>query len=341
MVLVPTLLVLSLIMFSTMAIVPLGLRLSLYKSESQYQDPLHPVSDEAIIKKYHLNDSFVVQWITWLKRVINGNLGFSRVLYRPVSEGILTSFGATLEIVMYSTPIIIFVGHKLGVLSARRAYKKTAHGDAVDRIIRVVSTIGYSAPTFFLGLSLILVFYVHLHWPSIGRLGWKAQSFVSSSQFTGYTGLHTVDALLNGQLWILFDALQHLSLPVLTLTLTVSPIVTRITRASILGELIKPYVLVARAKGVNEKEAVDHAGKNALLPVLTVSGVIVASMLTGVVVVEYIFNINGLGYWFVKAAQKWDYILMVGISLLFCLIFIITNAIVDVAYTYLDPRVEL
>jgi len=337
----PTLLILSLIIFSTMTFVPLDERVRLYKSEFKYRNPLHEVSDEVIIAKYHLNDSFIVQWATWFKEDLKGNLGFSRVMGVPVLEGMLLSFGATLEIVMYSAPLIVLIGYKVGVLSAKRAYKKTWGGDPVDKIVRVASTIAYSTPAFLLGLFLLLVFYLGLHWPSIRRLGLEAEFFVRSSCFTRYTGLYTVDALLNGQPWILFDALQHLALPVLTLTITISPIIIRITRASMMEELNKPYVLLGRAKGLNEKQVVDHAKKPASFSIFTVSSIIVASMLTGVVVVEWIFQIHGLGYWLVKGATRWDYQLIVGITLLFCLIYMIANIMVDIMYTYLDPRVNL
>jgi peptide/nickel transport system permease protein len=343
---VPTLFALSLIIFSTMMMVPLSERMRMYRSDHGYVNPLGPqVSDDVIIAKYHLNESFAVQWIAWLRRTLSGNLGVSISMGGwggiPVTQGILRSFGATLEIVMFAAPITILLGYKLGVLSGRQAHNRTLHGGIVDKIIRIVTTIEYSTPAFFVGLFLLVVLYIGFHWPSIGRLGLEAELFVSSSEFTSYTGLYTIDALLNRQLWILIDALQHLSLPVLTLILTLYPIVTRVTRASMLDELNKPYILVARAKGLKDTEVVDHAKKPSLFPVFTVSGILVASMLTGVVVVERVFHILGIGYWLVEGAIRWDYSLLVAILLLFCIIFTIANIIVDVAYTRLDPRVKL
>lgn len=339
---VATLLVLSLILFSTMTLVPLGARIRLYRSEFLYKHPGHQITDEQIIAKYHLDDPFILQWAQWFEKALKGDLGDSKVMgYTPAMKGILHSFGATAEIVLYSAPISVCIGYKLGVLSARRAHKRIRRGDAVDGMIRVATTIGYSTPAFLLGLSLLQVFYLGLHWPSIGRLGYEADFFVSSSEFTAYTGLHTIDSLLNGKLWILYDALRHLALPVLTLTITVSPIITRITRASMIEELSKPYILSMRAKGLSEKEVVNHAKKPSAFSVFTVSGILVATMLTGVVVVEYIFNIQGVGYWLVRAATRWDYTLLVDISLLFCIIFVTANLVIDVLYTYLDPRVKL
>jgi len=317
---VPTLLGLSLMIFSTIAFLPLRVRQNLFGNP---------------------HDTFIVQWIAWLERVLQGDLGFSRTMTVSVMDGILRSFGATLEIVMYSAPIIIVLGYKLGVLSAKRAHKKAPRGDIADQTVRVATAIGYSTPAFSLGLFLLLIFYLGFHWPAIGRLGLKAEIFVYSSAFTRYTGLNTVDALLNGQPWILFDALQHLTLPILTLTVTMLPTIIMVTRASMMDELSKPYIVLAKAKGLNEKEVIGHAKKLSMFPVFTVSGIIVASMLTGVVVVEYIFAIYGLGYWLVRAVMRWDYSLILGISLLFAAIFIIANIIVDVAYTYLDPRIKV
>jgi len=309
---------------------------------SPHQVPSSHVYREEFIVKYHLNDTFIVQWITWLREVGKGNLGYSYLTGTSVIESIRLSFAATLEIVMYSAIITVFVGYKIGVLSAKRAYTKAPRGDAVDKIIRVASTIGYSTPAFILGLFLLLIFSTCFDLPFMGRLGPEANAFVHSRarEFTNYTGLYTIDALLNGQLWILFDALQHLALPILTLTVTMLPIIVRITRTSMIGELAKPYLIAARAKGLNEKQVINHAKKSSLFPILTVSGMIIANILTGVVVVEYTFNTHGLGYWLLKAIARWDYALIVGISLFSCVVFIIANVIVDLAYTYLDPRVK-
>lgn len=337
---VPTLLALSLIVFSTIAFLPIEQRLMLYIEPGRYKGSSSENVKAELIAKYHLNDPFIVQWIEWLGQVAKGDLGYSWLTKMPVMKAISLCFAATLEIVMYSAPIIIFVGYKLGVLLAKRAHKRAPHGDAVDKIIRVASAIGYSTPAFIVGLFLLVISNRALHWLPIGRLGLEADIFVYSSKFTKYTGLYTIDALLNGQLWIFFDALQHLVLPVLTLTITVLPIITRITRASMMGELSKPYVFAARAKGLNEKEVVDHAKKPSLFAILTISGMVTANLLTGVVVVEYIFDIKGLGYWLVNALWRWDYQLIVGISILSSVIFVITNLIVDVAYAYLDPRVK-
>lgn len=338
---IPLLLVLSLVLFSTMTLIPLGERIRLHRNEFNYQNPFHSVDDEVIIEKYHLNDPFYIQWFAWLTEIIQGNLGYSTSMGVPVTRGIALSFKATLEIVMFAAPISILLGYELGVLSAKLENRKTRSGSFFDKIIRVASTIGYSTPAFFLGFFFLLVFYVGFHWPSIYRLGLQADAFVRSSKFISYTGLHTFDALLNNQLWILVDALQHLTLPILTLTITVSPVITRITRASMIEELGKPYNIVARAKGLSEKAVVDRAKKPSAFPIFTVSAIVIATMLTGVVVVEHIFQIKGLGYWLVAAATRWDYSLLVSIVLLFCFVFIVANLIVDLLYIYLDPRVKL
>jgi dipeptide transport system permease protein len=337
----PLLLALSLVLFSTMTLIPLGERIRLHRNEFNYQNPLHSVDDEVIIEKYHLNDPFYIQWLAWLTEVFHGNLGYSVSMGVPVSKGLAISFKATLEVVMFAAPLSIMLGYKLGVLSAKLENRKTRFGGLLEKIIRVVSVTGYSTPAFFLGFFFLLVFYIGFHWPSLYRLGLQADTFVRSSEFVSYTGLHTVDAMLNNQLWILIDALQHLTLPVLTLTITVSPIITRITRTSMMEELSKPYNMVARAKGLSEKAVVNRAKKPSAFPIFTVSAIVIATMLTGIVVVEYIFQIHGLGYWLVTAATRWDYSLLVSIILLFCFVFIITNLIVDFLYTYLDPRVKL
>jgi len=145
---------------------------------------------------------------------------------------------------------------------------------------------------------------------------------------------------LNGRADISWDALRHLVLPVITLVAQNLAILARITRSSMVGELVKPYVVTAKAKGLDESDVFAHAERNSLISVLTVSGVLFASMLTGVVVTEYVFAIRGMGSLLVQAASRVDFAILVDISLFFCVVFMFFSLIVDIAYTYIDPRVK-
>lgn len=338
-----TLLGLSVIIFYTTTFFPPEMRVMLFMSGHRYRNPWAPDPIPELIEKHHLNDPFHIQYATWLGGLLKGNLGYSYLFDRPVSDLILQFFPATLELIIFAAPIIILGGYKLGVFSARRAHRRAPREDAVDFAMRTITTVGYSMPSFCLGMLLLVIFYVVLGLFQPGRLSFNLEAFVFSpaSEWIKYTGLMTIDGLLNGRPDITLDALRHLLLPVITLATQMLAILVKITRSSMLGVLVKPYIVTAKAKGLGESGVIKHARKNSLTSVLTVSGILFASMLTGVVVTEYVFLIKGMGFLAVEAASRLDYSLLVGVSLFFCVIFMLFNLIVDVAYAYLDPRVKI
>ena len=337
---IPTLFAVSLIIFYTTTFFSPRERLQLYVSSSRYYNPWAPDETAELIAKYHINDTFFAQFTAWLREVLTGNLGYCHLYNLPVSEVILNGFSATLELIMFAVPIILLGGYKLGVLSARRAHERAGKEDVVDFTVRSVSILGYSIPQFCVALLLLVVFYMFLGWFGPGRLGSASQMIVYSPEWTHYTGLYTVDALLNGQLDVFIDVLKHLVLPVITLTVSLLPIIIRITRSGMLEELVKPYVITAKAKGLDENAVIKRAGRNSLTSVLTVSGILLASMLTGVIVTENVFLINGAGSLIVKAALQHDYALLVGFSLVFFLIFTFINLAVDITCAYINPRIS-
>jgi peptide/nickel transport system permease protein len=176
-----------------------------------------------------------------------------------------------------------------------------------------------------------------------GRLGAAAQTFVlTDPSFIRYTGLNTIDGLLNGQLWITLDAAQRIVLPVVVLTTIQIALIVRIMRSSMLEALNKGYIVAAKAKGLSEKEVINkHARRNALIPTVTLSGLMVAGMLNGVVITETVFGINGIGKFAADAALALDIGAVLGFTLFSGSMFIIANLIVDVLYAYLDPRIRL
>jgi len=166
--------------------------------------------------------------------------------------------------------------------------------------------------------------------------------YVMSPNFIRYTKLNTIDALLNGQLWIFIDALKHLVLPVISLTIQIVALIVRLMRSSMLEALSKGYILTARAKGLDEKEVIyKHARKNALIPVLTVTGILIAGMLNGLVITEVVFNYKGVGYWAANAAIQLDVPAILAFALFSGIIFVFANLAVDIMYAYIDPRIRL
>jgi len=290
-----------------------------------------------IIAKYGLDQPVWVQYGSWINQVIHGNLGWSRVVSTPVTEAIMNFLPATLELALFATPLIIFGGIFLGS-------KAAAHKDRlIDHTTRLGAIIGWSLPTFWLGLMLLMVFYGYftgLFPPE--RLSTQVSILVNSAEFTRYTGLNTIDAILNGNVRVLLDSLRHLVLPVITLTVVNLAFIMRLMRSSMLEALGKGYILTARAKGLDENTVVNkHARRNALIPVLTVSGFIFAGIVNGVVITETIFNYKGLGWWTWQSAIRLDIPSVLGFALFNAVLFVLTNLVVDLYYARIDPRVRL
>jgi len=291
----------------------------------------------SIIRTYGLDKPVYIQYINWLKQIFRGNFGWSTTVSRTVNEAFRFFFPNTLELALFSAPVIILVGIWLGSLSA-------VHRDKpIDHFTRVLAIVGWSLPTFWFGLVLLMIFYGYFRglFPP-EALSYEAQTFVDSANFIRYTRINTLDALLNGQLWIFVDALRHLVLPVITLTVVQIALVMRIMRSSMLEALSKEYVLTARAKGASWKTVIKkHARRNALIPVVTVSGWLFATLMAGVVITETIFNRKGLGWWWARAATQLDIPAVLMAVLFNGIVFVITNLIVDILYAYIDPRVRL
>jgi len=299
--------------------------------------PKNPGDVYRIIEKYHLADPIYIQYYYWLTRALSGDLGIARSAGNiPVSAALFQGIPATFELVIFSIPSIVFLGIYLGVKSAVNRDK------APDHIIRIFSIIGWSLPTFWSALILIAIFYGGLGWVSTGRLSNEAYAVVTSPNFIRYTRINTIDGILNGQLWITIDALEHLILPVINLTIVSVALIVRVMRSSMLEELSKGYVLTAKAKGLSDKIVINkHVKRNALIPVVTVAGILTAGLLTGVVITETVFNYKGIGYFAAHAALQMDVPSVLGFALFVGLVYSVANLIVDITYAYIDPRIRV
>ena len=303
------------------------------------QDPRRAGAIEGAIAKYHLRDPIIVQYQMWISEVLQGNFGWSLTANKPVLTAILAKFPATVEVVMFSIPITILVGIFLGVKSAEHRDKH------IDHATRILSIIGYSLPTFWLGIILLAIFAAALGWfPISGRLGAGALNFVTS-RFSGwrtYSGIYTIDGILNGQLWITLDALHHLVLPTITLVTIQIALIIRVMRSSMLEALGKGYITAARAKGLTKKEVINkHARKNALIPVITLAGLMAAGLINGVTITETVYNMDGIGRWAASAGINIDIPSVLGFALFSGLIYVMANLVVDILYAYIDPRIRL
>lgn len=291
-----------------------------------------------IIKQFGLDDPFYVQYVRWMKEVFRGNFGWSLVASRPVGEAFWTYLPVTLEMNLYAAPIVIMFGIWLGTLAG--IHRNTW----IDHSTRILAIIGWSLPTFLFALVLLMVFYGYFQIFSPGVISDSMTMFIMDNpeKFTPYTGFYTIDGILNGRLDITLDALAHLVLPVLTYVIVVVALNMRVMRSGMIEELSKEYVITARAKGADKRTIyIKHARRNALLPVVTVAGQLVAMSMEGSIAVEVVFNRHGIGWWLAESAIQLDMPVLMCICLFMGIVFVITNLILDLLYAYIDPRIRL
>ncbi len=319
------------LLFSCLQFLSPEMRAALY-----VKDPRQLSQMEAVIEKYGLRKPMPVQYGIWLKQVAHGDLGYSETAKMPVADAIRSFFPATFELTIITFFPIMLVGVFFGVLSA--VYRDKF----VDHATRFVAITGYSLPSFVLGLLLLMVFYGRLHWFPPGRYTLDTDMLVHADAFRHYTGLLTLDCLLNGQWSSALDVASHMVLPAATLLYISVALLLRITRSSMLEELTKDYVRTARAKGLPERVIIrKHALANALIPVVTLSSLLFIGLLGGVVITETVFDFPGIGRWGVQAAQQLDIPGVLGSTMLAALLFVMANLISDILYAVVDPRIRI
>ncbi|MDV2989492.1 MAG: ABC transporter permease [Dehalogenimonas sp.] len=307
-------------------------RAALYvKNPAQFQH-----IDE-IIAQYGLDAPIWNQYITWMNEIFHGNFGWSRVVSLPVTEAIGKFLPATVELALFATPLIIIGGIFFGSKAAANKDK------FFDHATRFGAIIGWSLPTFWLGLVLLMVFYGYFNGllpPE--RLSTEMSIVVNSSEFVRYTGINFLDGIMNGNWQVFWDSIRHMILPVITLTVVNIAFIMRLMRSSMLEALGKGYITTARAKGLTENIVVNvHARRNALIPVLTISGFLFASIVNGVVITETIFNYKGLGWWAWQSAVQIDIPSILAFALFNGVLFVVTNTVVDLLYARIDPRIRV
>jgi peptide/nickel transport system permease protein len=298
-------------------------------------DALQNVSLEELIEKYELDAPFYVQYIKWISGVAKGDLGWSNSARMPISEALAMRIPATIELLLAGQFIVFFGAIYLGTLAARH------QNGFLDHFVRIATIIAISLPEFVIALFLLVIFYVCLDLLPPGRLGLHATDVVSSDSFINYTGMHILDGLFNGRLDVCADALRHLILPSVAYSLGGLAATVRLMRSSLLDNLSRGYVNTARLKGISPRKVINkHVRRNALLPLITFTGMRVPVLLSGSVVVETIFNYPGMGLFIVTAAQGLDFPSIIAASLVVGLIIILSNLVVDVSYSLLNPMIR-
>ncbi|MEO8082857.1 MAG: ABC transporter permease [Ardenticatenales bacterium] len=337
------LLILPLILFGVTLLIFLMLtQLSPGQRLAAYQgDAARPGHEDELIKRYGLDKPIYVQYAAWIGKIAHGDLGFSKTGKERVTVMIRRLFPATLELALWSTIPLIPLSVWLGMQAALQ------HNKPTDQFLRLVSILGTSVPAFVSALLLLMVFGAMLKvLPTGGRLYPTTQRLVDSSAWTNAwapaTGLITVDALLRGNFEVLWDALRHLVMPVVTLSALNSAVLLRVTRSSMLDTLRQDYVRTAMAKGLSYREVVrKHARPNALLPVITQGGLLLVSLMGGAAITETIFDWPGIGRRVIQSAGNLDVVTVLGLVMFLAVLLIVGNLIVDVLYAVVDPRIRL
>lgn len=256
----------------------------------------------ALTEELGLNDPLYIQFFNYVKGIVTKfDLGTSYQTKRPVIDELMDRFPTTAKLALLSICISAVVGISLGIISAVK------QNTIIDHLSTGFALLGVSMPAFWAGMMLILVFAIYLKWlPVSGIDGWKN--------------------------WIM---------PAFTSSMVGMATITRMTRSSMLDVICQDYIVTARAKGLSEQViVVKHALKNALIPIITVLGIQLGTMLGGAVLTESVFSIPGLGKFMVDSIKNRDYPVVQGGVLLLAIVFSLVNLIVDIIYAYVDPRIK-
>lgn len=293
-------------------------------------DNATPEAYAAMRSKLGLDQPLLTQLAIYLDNVVHGDLGISLVTSQPVAEDLRARMPATIELATLATIFGALIGIPAGVLAAAR------HGRPTDQMVRIAALLGYSVPVFWLGLLFLLVFYLKLDLlPGPGRVSVWNQGLVPP-----LTGSLLVDSLLAGETDVFWDAAAHLVMPVTILGLIAVAYICRMTRGFMLHQLKQEYVLTATVKGAGRLRILwNHAFRNTLVQVVTIVALNYGLALEGAVLTEAVFDWPGIGSYATEALFRADMNGVLGVTLLIVVIFVIINALTDLAYRFLDPRV--
>lgn len=301
---IPVLLLVSIIAFMIIHLIP-GDPASVILGEEAT-----PEEVESLREELGLNLPIYEQFIRWFAGLFQGDFGDSIYMNMPVLEAFIGHIGPTLSLALLAQGISILIAIPIGVIAAKR------RGTNVDQLLMIIAMLGLSIPSFLLALFLMLVFGVHLQWLPVA----------------GYSPLNT-------GLW---NHLQYMILPALSLGAIQAAVISRMTRSSMIDILSMNYIKTAKAKGVKERLVVyKHALRNAFIPILTILGDTFGSLITGAVVTETVFNLPGIGQLVINAIVRRDYEVIQGTILLIAFSYLLLNLIIDLLYGLVDPRVRL
>jgi peptide/nickel transport system permease protein len=337
--LVPTLLGVTLIIFLLLRLIPGDPAVAML-GEHAAQDNVERIReqlglnrplflDREALKEGDFAGFFDSQYIRFLGRLLQGDLGTSIHRRIPIADELKLRFPATAELALVSMAIAIVVGIPAGIISAAR------RNSLLDNVSMVGSLMGVSMPIYWLGLMEIMLFGVALQWLPIGS------RLEVSTNLEPITNLYMLDSILRWNWPAFWDALKHMAMPAVALATIPMAIIARMTRSSMLDVLQSDYIRTAYSKGLTERTVLfRHALKNAFLPVVTIIGLQTGNLLAGAVLTETIFSWPGIGRWVYTAILGRDYPIVQGGTFLIALSFVFINLLVDLSYGFLDPRIH-
>ncbi|AFY36737.1 binding-protein-dependent transport systems inner membrane component [[Leptolyngbya] sp. PCC 7376] len=304
---IPTLLAISFVIFTILALAPGD-----PMSEFATNPAITPEVREAIRRSLGLDQPFYIRYVKWLWALLQGDLGYSFTSRSPVFSLILQRLPTTLWVVGISYAVSVAIAFPLGIISAMR------RNSLLDQLATTFAFLGYSLPTFFTGLLLIIIFSVQLKW-----LPFIYNSTLEVTNFSTF-----------------WQQIQQSMMPIAVLALYQSAVLTRFIRNAILEELPQDYVRTAYAKGLDEFAILrKHILRNALIPVVTLIAIDIPSIFTGALITEQIFRVPGIGALLIESINRNDTPVIMGITIIYALLVVIFNAIADLSYKILDPRV--
>jgi peptide/nickel transport system permease protein len=310
---IPLLIIISIIVFLLANSLPSGLMASYEGNPNISKEDLVRLQEEL-----GLNTPVHIKYIRWLGNVVRGDLGYSLVSRRPVAEEIAERLPATLYLGLTSFVISLVIAIPLGILAARRQYS------IFDNVATIFAYVGQSIPVFWFGLILIIIFNGTLTNPVTDR-----------PLFPG-GGMYTI-----GAPWSLLDRLHHLFLPVVMLSLLQVATHMRYMRSGMLEVIRQDYIRTARSKGLSERAVIyGHALKNSLLPLVTIIGLELPTLVNGAVFTETIFSWPGIGRLFINSAERGDYVMLMAIIMLSTILVLVFTLLTDITYAFLDPRIQ-
>jgi peptide/nickel transport system permease protein len=317
--------------------------------QAALQERATPEACVSFNEEHGFNDPLIVQFVDYVRDVVTGDLGDSIRQRQPVTELLVERLPVTLQLSVAALVIAVLVGVPLGVLAGTR------HNSKTDVATIVGANLGVSIPVFVLGLILQYVFAkelagTFLELPTSGQLTagvipepfYEVWGIGENTFFEFIANIDLLNAVLIWRWDIFVDALQHLILPALALSTIPMAVIARMTRSSLLDTLGLDYVRTARAKGLRERLViVRHALRNSLLPVVTVIGLSLGTLVGGAILTETVFNLTGVGKTLFDAITGRDYFVVQGFTLVVAIGFVLVNLITDIVYTLLDPKVRV